>query len=67
MDLGRPGEIEEGTSTLVELRLTAEGEGTRLRAVESGFGTHLGTHLGRWSQNCWKSAYAAEHGHRAGH
>jgi uncharacterized protein YndB with AHSA1/START domain len=37
MDAGRPGEIREGTSTLVELHLMADGEGTRLRVVESGF------------------------------
>ncbi|MFI6704409.1 SRPBCC family protein [Streptomyces sp. NPDC050509] len=33
-----PGEVaEEGNSTLVEFTLTPEGEGTRLRVVESGF------------------------------
>jgi uncharacterized protein YndB with AHSA1/START domain len=30
-------ELPEGNSTLVEFSLTAEGEGTRLRVVESGF------------------------------
>jgi uncharacterized protein YndB with AHSA1/START domain len=30
-------EPTEGNSTLVELSLSAEGEGTRLRVVESGF------------------------------
>jgi uncharacterized protein YndB with AHSA1/START domain len=30
-------EPREGNSTLVEFRLSAEGEGTRLRVVESGF------------------------------
>lgn len=30
-------ELREGNSTLVEFTLTAEGEGTRLRVVESGF------------------------------
>jgi len=30
-------ELREGNSTLVEFSLTAEGEGTRLRVVESGF------------------------------
>ncbi|MGW3347232.1 SRPBCC domain-containing protein [Nonomuraea rubra] len=33
-----PGEeLREGNSTLVEFTLTPEGEGTRLRVVESGF------------------------------
>ena len=30
-------ELREGNSTLVEFGLTAEGDGTRLRVVESGF------------------------------
>jgi uncharacterized protein YndB with AHSA1/START domain len=30
-------DLREGNSTLVEFSLTAEGEGTRLRVVESGF------------------------------
>jgi uncharacterized protein YndB with AHSA1/START domain len=30
-------EVEEGNSTLVEMLLTEEGEGTRLRVVETGF------------------------------
>jgi hypothetical protein len=34
----RPGaELGEGNSTLVAFNLRAEGEGTRLRVVESGF------------------------------
>ena len=32
------GEFREDNSTLVEFSLNAEGEGTRLRVVESGFG-----------------------------
>jgi uncharacterized protein YndB with AHSA1/START domain len=32
-----PAELHEGNSTLVEFSLAAEGEGTRLRVVESGF------------------------------
>jgi uncharacterized protein YndB with AHSA1/START domain len=34
---GAGGEVREDNSTLVEFSLTAEGEGTRLRVVESGF------------------------------
>jgi uncharacterized protein YndB with AHSA1/START domain len=30
-------EVRQGNSTLVEFRLTAEGDGTRLHVVESGF------------------------------
>lgn len=33
----------EGNSTLVEFSLSAEGEGTRLRVVESGFETLVGS------------------------
>jgi uncharacterized protein YndB with AHSA1/START domain len=33
----------EGNSTLVEFSLSAEGEGTRLRVVESGFATLAGS------------------------
>jgi uncharacterized protein YndB with AHSA1/START domain len=33
----RGDELREGNSTLVEFSLTAEGESTRLRVVESGF------------------------------
>lgn len=36
-------ELREGNSTLVEFRLTAEGGGTRLRVVESGFARLDGT------------------------
>ncbi|MFI7098830.1 SRPBCC family protein [Streptomyces sp. NPDC050161] len=37
---GHPGEVAvEGNSTLVEFTLTPEGDGTRLRVVESGFDT----------------------------
>src|SRR5918999_181746 len=34
---GSDGEAREGNSTLVEFSLSAEGEGTRLRVVETGF------------------------------
>jgi uncharacterized protein YndB with AHSA1/START domain len=34
---GPETEIQEGNSTLVEFSLSAEGDGTRLRVVESGF------------------------------
>jgi uncharacterized protein YndB with AHSA1/START domain len=46
MDPGRQGEIREGTSTLIELRLSADGEGTRLRVVESGFAQLDGSEAG---------------------
>jgi uncharacterized protein YndB with AHSA1/START domain len=46
MDPGRQGEIREGTSTLVELHLRADGEGTRLRVVESGFAELDGSEAG---------------------
>ncbi|HEX5506175.1 MAG TPA: SRPBCC domain-containing protein [Thermomicrobiales bacterium] len=36
-------EVREGNATLVEFRLTAEGAGTRLRVVESGFARLDGT------------------------
>ena len=32
-------EVRDGNSTRVEFTLTAEGDGTRVRVVESGFGT----------------------------
>jgi uncharacterized protein YndB with AHSA1/START domain len=53
-------EVVEGNSTLVEFRLSAEGESTRLRVVESGFRRLDGSeeanamcaesHLGGWSR-----------------
>jgi uncharacterized protein YndB with AHSA1/START domain len=35
--VGAGGKLDEHNSTLVEFRLSAEGEGTRLTVVESGF------------------------------